>query len=157
MVRYPITVAGHKAIKEDLEHLRKVARPDIIAKIAEARAHGDLKENAEYHAARESQGFIEGKIQKYENMLADAEVINHLELNGETIFFGATVTLYEVDTEEEVVYQLVGEFESDINLNKLSIKSPIAKALLGKEVGDEVVVHAPSGDREYEILDVEFI
>ena len=157
MARFPMTVAGYEALKKELDHLRKVERPEIIAKIAEARSHGDLKENAEYHAAREKQGFIEGKIQKYESMMADAEVIKHTQLSGDTVLFGATVTLYEVETEKEIVYQLVGEYESDIKANKLSVAAPIAKALLGKEIGDEVVVRTPSGDKGYEILDVEFI
>ena len=157
MARYPMTVAGYAAIKKELDQLRKIERPDIIKKIAEAREHGDLKENAEYHAARERQGFIEGKIQKLEGMMADSEVINHLMLSGDRVFFGATVTLFEIETEEEIVYQLVGEYESDIHKNKLSIAAPIAKALLGQEVGDEVVVSTPSGKKEYEILEVEYI
>ena len=157
MTSFPMTIAGYQALQKELGHLRKIERPEIIEKIAEARSHGDLKENAEYHAAREKQGFIEGKIQKYEGMMADAEVIKHTQLSGDTVFFGATVTLYEMDTEEEVVYQLVGEYESDLKANKLSITAPIAQALLGKEIGDEVIVHTPSGKRGYEILDVVFI
>jgi len=157
MARFPMTVAGYEALKKELDHLRKVERPEIIGKIAEARSHGDLKENAEYHAAREKQGFIEGKIQKYESMMADAEVIKHTQLSGDTVLFGATVTLYEVETEQEIVYQLVGEYESDIKAHKLSVAAPIAKALLGKEIGDEVVVRTPSGNKGYEILDVAFI
>ncbi|MCK5807982.1 transcription elongation factor GreA [bacterium] len=157
MTSFPITVAGYMALQKELGHLRKIERPEIIEKIAEARSHGDLKENAEYHAAREKQGFIEGKIQKYEGMMADAEVIKHTQLSGDVVLFGATVTLYEMDTEEEVTYQLVGEYESDLKANKLSITAPIAQALLGKEIGDEVIVRTPSGERGYEILDVEFI
>ncbi len=157
MERYPMTAAGYKALQEELEHLRKVERPDVIKKIAEARSHGDLKENAEYHAARERQGFIEGKIQKYEAMLAAAEVIDHTKFSGDTVVFGATVTLLNLNSDKEVTYQLVGEYESDIYANKLSIAAPLARLMLGKSIGDTFVMQISGGREEYEILDVEFV
>lgn len=156
MQKFPMTVVGEKALRDELEQLKKIDRPKIVAAIAEAREHGDLKENAEYHAAREQQGFCEGRIQEIEAKLSNAQVIDvaSIEPTGKVIF-GVTVKLLNVDTDEEVTYQIVGEDESDIKLNKISVSSPIARALVGKEIGDVAVVNAPGGDIEYEIDAVE--
>lgn len=158
MQKVPMTVAGEKALREELEQLKKVERPKVIASIAEAREHGDLKENAEYHAAREQQGFIEGRIQDIEGKLSNAQVIDVTALpkTGKVIF-GVTVKLIDVDTEEEKTYQIVGEDEADIPNGKISSGSPIARALIGKEEGDVVVVKVPSGEIEYEIDEVQYI
>lgn len=158
MQKVPMTVAGEKALREELEQLKKVERPKVIASIAEAREHGDLKENAEYHAAREQQGFIEGRIQDIEGKLSNAQVIDVTALpkTGKVIF-GVTVKLIDVDTEEEKTYQIVGEDEADIPNGKISSGSPIARALIGKEEGDVVAVKVPSGEIEYEIDEVQYI
>ncbi len=154
---YPITANGFNKIKEELNNLKKVERPLIIERIAIARSHGDLSENAEYHAAREKHSFIEGRITYLEGIVADAQVIDPLALSGEKVLFGATVTVYDVDADEEVDYNLVGEIESDVENNRLSVTSPIGRALIGKMIGDTAVVDTPGGKRELEILDVKFI
>lgn len=158
MQKFPMTVGGERALRDELEQLKKVDRPRIVAAIAEAREHGDLKENAEYHAAREQQGFCEGRIQEIEAKLSNAQVINvaAMEPTGKVIF-GTTVKLVNVDTDEEVTYQIVGEDEANIKLNKISVTSPISRALVGKEIGDVAIVHAPGGDVEYEIDEVKHI
>lgn len=157
--RIPITKSGEEKLRAELNDLKKNKRPAVIQAIAEAREHGDLKENAEYHAAREQQSFIEGRIQEIEGTLSNANIIDVQLVGssaGKKIVFGATVKLYEFDTEKEVTYQVVGEMEADIKQNLISITSPIARALIGKSEGDEVVVKAPAGDREYEIVTVEY-
>jgi len=158
MTRYPLTKAGTERLREELAHLKKIKRPRIIAEIAEARAHGDLKENAEYHAAREQQGFIEGRVQRLESTISHAQIIDVGSLNaGSKVVFGATVTLADEETGKETTYQIVGDLEADIKHNRIAVSSPIARALIGREEGDEIVVNAPAGDREYEIVSVEYI
>ena len=158
MSRQPLTKAGAERLREELAQLKKVERPKIIAAIAEARAHGDLKENAEYHAAREQQGFIEGRIQHLEYSISHAQVIDVAKLNpGDKVVFGATVTLSDEETAEETTYQIVGDVEADIKHNRIAVSSPISRALIGREVGDVVVVRAPAGEKEYEIVDVEYV
>ena len=152
MNKVPMTVAGEAALREELDQLKKVDRPRISKAIAEAREHGDLKENAEYHAAREQQSFAEGRIMEIEGKLAEAQVIDVTSLpkTGKVIF-GTTVDLINVDTDETVRYQIVGEDEAEVKSNKISVTSPIARALIGKEEGEVVIVRAPGGDVEYEI------
>ena len=153
-----MTVAGEAALKEELEHLKRVQRPSIVKAISEAREHGDLKENAEYHAAREQQGFCEGRIQEIESKLADAVVIDISSIPlGEKVIFGVTVTIINCETDEEMRYKIVGEDEADIKNSKISVSSPIARSLIGKTVGDIVSVQTPSGTLEYEIENVEHI
>ena len=156
--KFPMTVQGEQKLREELDHLKKVERPRIVQAIAEAREHGDLKENAEYHAAREQQSFCEGRIQEVEGKLSNAQVIDVTTLprNGKVVF-GVTVSLLNVDTEKHVIYQIVGEDEADIKANKISIGSPIARALIGKEEGETVVVKTPGGDVEYEIEEIRYI
>lgn len=156
MDRIPMTEEGHQALVNELKTLKSVERPNIIAAIAEAREHGDLSENAEYHAAKEKQSFIEGRIAELDDKLARAEVIDLSRLTGTRVRFGATVTLIDVDTEEEKVYKIVGDDEASIEQGKVSISSPIARALIGKEEGDEAEVSAPGGAKAYEIAKVEF-
>lgn len=156
MEKIPMTAGGHAALEVELKQLKSVERPAIIRAIAEAREHGDLSENAEYHSAKEKQSFIEGRIKELEGILSLAEVIDPAKLSG-TIKFGATVTLVDEDTEEERTYQIVGEYEARIEKGLLNIKSPIARALIGKEEGDSVEVRTPGGDRAYEVLKVAFI
>ncbi len=156
MERIPMTGEGHLALQEELKTLKAVERPNIIAAIAEARAHGDLKENAEYHAAKEKQSFIEGRINEIDNKLAHASVIDVSKLSGGKVRFGATVSIVDVESEEEKTYKIVGEDEADVRDGKISITSPIARALIGKEEGDEAEVAAPSGARAYEIAQVEY-
>ncbi len=151
-----MTAEGHAALDAELKHLKSVERPAVIAAISEAREHGDLSENAEYHAAKEKQSFIEGRVAELEDKLARAEVIDVTKLKGDKIVFGATVTLTDVDTEKQATYRIVGEDEADISKGKVSITSPIARALIGKTVGDEAEVAAPGGARVYEIEEVEF-
>jgi transcription elongation factor GreA len=153
MATVPMTPAGHKRLKEELEHLKSVERPKVIREIAAAREHGDLRENAEYHAAKERQGFIEGRIALIEDALARAEIIEPSRVASNKIAFGAHVKLANTATGEEVTYQLVGPMEADIDHGRISVTSPIAKALVGKEVGDEVKVQTPNGTRVYEVLD----
>ena len=157
MNKVPMTVRGHELLQAELKKLKSVDRPSVIEAIAEARAHGDLKENAEYHAAREQQGFIEGRIQHLEYSISHGQVIDVEKLNpGDRVVFGATVTLSDEETAEETTYQIVGDVEADIKHNRIAVSSPISRALIGQEVGDVVVVRAPAGDREYEIIDVEY-
>ncbi|MGM0633574.1 MAG: transcription elongation factor GreA [Pseudomonadota bacterium] len=154
----PMTVAGAERLREELRELKQVKRPGIIEAIAEAREHGDLKENAEYHAAREQQSFCEGRIAEIEGKLAEAQIIDITKIpNEERVIFGVTVTLINVESEEQVRYQIVGDDEADVKVGKISISSPIARAMMGKEVGDEVVVKAPGGETTYEIEAVEHI
>lgn len=158
MTRDPLTRKGADRLREELAKLKRDDRPKVIAAIAEARAHGDLKENAEYHAAREQQGFIEGRIQLLESTISHAQIIDIEKLNpGEKVVFGATVTLSDEETAEETTYQIVGDVEADIKHNRIAVSSPISRALIGQEVGEVVVVRAPAGDREYEIIDVEYM
>ena len=156
MERIPMTAEGHAALQAELKTLKSVERPSIIAAISEARAHGDLSENAEYHAAKEKQSFIEGRISEIDDKLARADVIDVSKLGGTKIRFGATVSIVDVDTEDEQTYKIVGEDEASVKLGKISITSPIARALIGKEEGDEAEVAAPSGARAYEITKVEY-
>ena len=158
MNKVPMTVAGEARLRKELEELKGEARPKVIAAIAEAREHGDLKENAEYHAAREQQGFIEGRIQEIESKLSSAQVIDVKKLpkTGKVIF-GVTVELINLGNDEEMAYQIVGEDEADIKGGKISVTSPIARALIGKEEGDMVVVTTPGGEVEYEITSVEHL
>jgi len=156
MLKIPMTVEGFSRLEEELKHLKAVERPAVIRAIAEAREHGDLSENAEYHAARERQSFIEGRVAELEDKISRAEVIDVHKLSGKQVMFGATVTLLDEDTEEKIKYQLVGQDESDIRAGRLSISSPLARALIGKETGDEVAVTLPVGRRTYEITNVEF-
>ncbi|MGY2460840.1 transcription elongation factor GreA [Vreelandella sulfidaeris] len=158
MNKVPMTVAGERSLREELDHLKSEARPQVIAAIAEAREHGDLKENAEYHAAREQQGFIEGRIQEIESKLSVAQVIDVTKLpkTGKVIF-GVTVSLLNLDTDAEVTYRIVGEDEANIKSGRISVTSPIARALIGKEEGDVVVVKTPGGDVEYEVGSVEHL
>lgn len=158
MTQVPMTVAGEAKLREELQRLKSVERPRIIQAIAEARAHGDLKENAEYHAAREQQSFCEGRINEIESKLADSRIIDisNIPCTGKVIF-GATVNIVNCETDETVQYQIVGEDEADVKQNKISVTSPIARALIGKEVGDIVVVKAPGGEIEYEIEDVRHV
>ena len=154
----PMTVEGEARLREELKHLKTVQRPSIIQAIAEAREHGDLKENAEYHAAREQQGFTEGRIQEIEGKLGDVQIIDITTMpqTGKVIF-GVTVTLINIDTEESVCYKIVGEDEAEIKQHKIAYTAPLARALIGKEEGDEVVVVTPGGEIEYEIDKVEYI
>ena len=155
MSRTPMTAQGAQRLRDELQNLKSVDRPRIIAAIAEARAHGDLKENAEYHAAKEQQGFIEGRIAELEDKLARAQIIDPKTINVQgKIVFGATVELFNVAAEEEVRYQIVGELEADIDNGRISVVSPMARALIGKEEGETVEVQAPGGAIEYEVLTV---
>jgi transcription elongation factor GreA len=154
--KVPMTAAGYAALNEELRRRQQEDRPRIIQQIAEARAHGDLSENAEYHAAKEAQSLNEGRIAELEDKLSRAEVIDVTKLNGSTIKFGATVTVVDEDTEEEKAYQIVGESEADVKSGRVSITSPIARALIGKTVGDTVEVTTPGGGKSYEILKVAF-
>jgi transcription elongation factor GreA len=158
MKRTPLTLHGAERLRAEAAHLKKVVRPRIIADIAEARAHGDLKENAEYHAAREQQSFTEGRIRHLDFELSGAQVIDITKLNpGGKVVFGATVTLYDVVKESETTYQVVGDLESDIKAGRIAITSPIARAMIGKEEGDEIVVNAPGGELIYEIVKVVYV
>ncbi|PPB82430.1 transcription elongation factor GreA [Albidovulum inexpectatum] len=156
MEKIPMTRAGYAALDEELRTLKTVDRPAVIKAIAEAREHGDLSENAEYHAARERQSFIEGRIKELESILSRADVIDPAKLSG-SIKFGATVTLIDEDTEEERTYQIVGEAEADIERGLLNIRSPLARALIGKDEGDSVEVRTPGGEKSYEIVKVEYL
>lgn len=157
MEKIPMTLKGAEAIRAELNQLKSVERPAVIKAIAEAREHGDLKENAEYHAAREQQGFIEGRIQDIEGKLSNAQIIDPTTVAaGDRIVFGATIELLDVESDQEVTYQIVGLDEADIKLNKISVTSPIARALIGKGVDDVAEVQAPGGVREYEIMGVSY-
>ncbi len=158
MSKIPMTSIGFKKLRIELDNLKKVERPRIIAAIAEARAHGDLKENAEYHAAREQQGFAEGRIQEIEAKFSNVQIIDVSQMpSGDKVIFGSTVNMINLETDESVGYQIVGDDESDIKFNKISYKSPIARAIIAKEIGDIVTVKTPSGDIEYQIDDVKYI
>lgn len=158
MQKTPMTVHGAEKLREELTELKSVARPKVIQAIAEAREHGDLKENAEYHAAREQQSFIEGRIAEIEGKLSNAQIIDVTKMNANgKVIFGATVDLIEVDSGDEVTYQIVGDDEADIKAGKISVSSPIARALIGKEVDDVAIVQAPGGEREYEIAEVRYV
>ncbi|MEP3655585.1 MAG: transcription elongation factor GreA [Litorimonas sp.] len=154
MQKFPMTVQGHAALESELKHLKTVDRPEVINAIAVARDHGDLKENAEYHAAKEKQGFIEGRIQELESKLALAQVIDPASMSGEVVRFGATIKIVNEDTDEESTYQIVGEDEANVKDGKISVTSPIARAMITKEVGDAFEVIAPGGSKGYEILEV---
>jgi len=156
MQKYPMTVHGHAALETELKHLKAVERPEVINAIAVAREHGDLKENAEYHAAKEKQGFIEGRIKELESKLSLAQVIDPTSMSGEVVRFGATVKIVNEDTDEESTYQIVGEDEANVKDGKISITSPIARAMITKEVGDTFEVIAPGGSKGYEILEVDY-
>ena len=154
MSKVPITIAGAEKLRAELQELKTVQRPAIVNAIAEARTHGDISENAEYHAAKEAQALNEGRIQELEDLIARAEVIDVSKLSGETIKFGATVVLVDEETEEEKTYQIVGDQEADVKSGRISISSPIARALIGKQVGDDIEVNAPGGARGYEVVQV---
>ncbi len=154
MERVPMTVEGYRVLEAELQRLKAEERPRIIQAIAEARAHGDLSENAEYHAAKEAQGMNEAKVAELEDKLGRADVIDPAKLSGDTVKFGATVKLVDEDTDEEVTYKVVGDLEADVKGGKVSISSPIARALIGKSVGDSVEVTTPKGSRSYEILEI---
>jgi len=156
MEQIPLTKEGFVKLEGELKNLKSVQRPAVIQAIAEARAHGDLSENAEYHAAREQQSFIEGRIQELESVIGRAQVIDPKTMSGQVVKFGATVTVVDEDTDDEETYQLVGEYESDTEKGKLSIGAPVARALIGKSVGDLVKVKTPKGLRSYEILEVKY-
>lgn len=155
--KIPMTRSGQRKLLDELKRLKTVDRPNIVREIEEARAHGDLSENAEYKFAKEKQGHIEGRIQQVEDWLARAEVIDVSRLSGDKVVFGATVTLLDVDTEKTVKYRIVGEVEADLKQGLISVTSPLARSLIGRQEGDEVVVRTPGGERVYEILEVAFV
>ncbi|MEJ2316023.1 MAG: transcription elongation factor GreA [Gammaproteobacteria bacterium] len=158
MNKIPLTVRGAETLRAELEELKKIKRPAVIQAIAEARAHGDLKENAEYHAAREQQSFIEGRIKDIESKLSHAQIIDVTTMDaGGRVIFGATVDVVDMNTDEEFTYQIVGEDEADIQKGLISVNSPIARGLVGKEEGDVAVVETPGGKREFEIVEVRYI
>lgn len=158
MQSIPMTLRGAEKLREELDFLKSVRRPEIIAAIADAREHGDLKENAEYHAAREQQGFCEGRIQDIEAKLSNAQVIDITKMpNNGRVIFGATVTVLNLDSEEELTYRIVGDDEADFKQNLISVNSPIARGLVGKECDDVVIIRTPGGDVEFEILKVEYL
>jgi transcription elongation factor GreA len=152
--RIPVTRQGFEAFKEQVRHLKEVERPEVIKAIAEARAHGDLSENAEYDAAKDRQAFVEGRIMELEHKIACADVIDTNEVKTDRVMFGCTVVLFNLSTDDEVRYQLVGSDESDVDQGRISVSSPIGRAMIGKEVGDEIVVQAPGGKRHYEVVDI---
>jgi transcription elongation factor GreA len=156
MNKIPMTADGYSRLEEELKQLKTIERPAIIRAIAEAREHGDLSENAEYHAARERQSFIEGRVLELEDKISRAEIIDVSKLSGKVIKFGATVTLIDEDTDEKSAYQIVGEDEADIKSKRLAITAPLARALVGKKVGDQVEVTTPGGSKSYEIAKVQF-
>jgi len=157
MEKVPVTKAGYDRLNAELKELKENERPAVIKAIAEAREHGDLSENAEYHAARERQSFVEGRIQELEGLVSRADVIDPTKIGGDTIKFGATIEIVDEDTDEEKTYQIVGESEADIDSGKLNMRAPLARALIGKEVGDSVEVNTPGGGKSYEILNIKFI
>ena len=156
MSKFPITIEGFEKLSEELSQLKTVERPAVIASISEAREHGDLSENAEYQAAKEKQGFIEGRIANLEDKIARSEVIDISKLSGNTVKFGARVNLIDLDTKKKISYQIVGEYESELEQGKVSFSSPIARAMVGKNKGEVIEVGAPSGIKEYKILEVTF-
>lgn len=157
MEKVPMTGPGYTKIEDEVRNLKTVERPAVIRAISEARAHGDLSENAEYHAAKERQGFIEGRLLELEDMLARAQVIDPTKLSGKVVKFGATVSMVDEDTDKEVTYQIVGDMEADLKQKRISISSPMARALIGKAVGESVEVAAPGGAKSYEILKVKYV
>jgi|TARA_B100001059_G_C17715399_1_gene517714 transcription elongation factor GreA len=158
MSKVPMTVHGAQLLRDELKNLKSVERPNVITAISEARAHGDLKENAEYHAAKEQQGFIEGRIKEIEGKIANAQEVDITSINAQgKVVFGATVEVIDLHNEQEITYKIVGEDESDIKLGLISYTSPIARALIGKSEGDEIIFQAPGGEREYEILSVQYL
>ena len=156
MDKVPMTAEGHAAMLEEIKHLKTVERPRIIRLIEEARSHGDLSENAEYHAAKEQQGWIEARVAELEDKISRADIIDISKLSGETVKFGAKVTLVDEDSDEQAAYQIVGEFEADVKKGKISVSSPIARAIIGKKKGDSVEVATPGGGKSYEILKVKW-
>ena len=156
MEKVPMTAEGHTAMVDEIKHLKSVERPRIIKAIEEARSHGDLSENAEYHAAKEQQGWVEARVAELEDKLSRADIIDITKLSGDTVKFGAKVTLVDEDSEEESAYQIVGEFEADVKKGKISVSSPIARAIIGKRKGDSVEVSTPGGGKSYEILKVRY-
>ena len=156
MDKIPVTKIGYEALEKELKNLKSVERPAVIEAIAEARAHGDLSENAEYHAARERQSFIEGRIQELESVISAAQVIDPSSLSGDTVKFGARILIVDEDTDVEVSYQIVGHHEANADEGKISLNAPIARALIGKAIGDSVTVQTPQGEKFYEILEVEY-
>ena len=157
MTKIPMTADGYKALDEEMKNLKSVERPAVIQAIAEAREHGDLSENAEYHAAKERQGWIEGRLAEIEDKLARAQVIDVAKLDGDTVKFGATVTVVDEDTDAEAAYKIVGEDEADVKSGKISVTSPLARSMINKEVGDVVEVNAPGGLKSYEIIEVSWV
>jgi transcription elongation factor GreA len=156
MDKVPMTATGHQAMLEEIKHLKSVERPRIIRLITEARSHGDLSENAEYHAAKDQQGWIEARVAELEDKVSRAEVIDVTKLSGDTVKFGAFVSLLDEDSDEEAVYQIVGEFEADVKKGKISVTSPIARAIIGKRKGDSVEVMTPGGGKSYEIVRIRY-
>ena len=154
MDKVPMTAEGHSAMMDEVKHLKTVERPRIIKAIEEARSHGDLSENAEYHAAKEQQGWTEARVAELEDKLSRAEIIDISKLSGDTVMFGAKVTLIDEETDEKTAYQIVGEFEADVKKGKISVSSPIARAIIGKKLGDSVEVNTPGGGKSYEIAKV---
>lgn len=157
MQKVPMTKKGAERLQQELTNLKSVERPAIIAAIAEAREHGDLSENAEYHAAREKQSFIEGRIQELESAMSCADIIDTAALSGDTVVFGATVSLMDEDTEDELKYQIVGQYEADLEHGRISVSAPLARALIGKAVGDTAELASPKGKKSYEILEIEYV
>ena len=157
MEKVPMTASGYSRLQEELKHLKTVERPAVIRAIAEAREHGDLSENAEYHAARERQSFIEGRVLELADRISRAEVIDVSALSGDSVKFGATVKLADEDTDEEATYQIVGQDESDIKAGRLSVTAPLARGLIGKTVGEVVEVTTPNGSKSYEVMDIQFV
>ncbi len=157
MASFPMTPRGQQILKDELKRLREVERPKNVRDIEEARAHGDLKENAEYHAAKERQGFIEGRSREIEAILAQAEIIDPAKLSGSKVVFGATVKLTDTDSGEEVTYTIVGDYEADIKEKRIAVSAPLARAMIGREQGDTVSLRTGKGTREYEISDVQFV
>jgi transcription elongation factor GreA len=157
MEKVPMTADGHAAMMQEIKHLKTVERPRIIQAIEEARSHGDLSENAEYHAAKEQQGWTEARVAELEDKISRAEVIDISKLGGNTVMFGAKVTLIDEETDEQASYQIVGEFEADVKKGKISVSSPIARAIIGKKMGDSVEVNTPGGGKSYEIAKVKWL
>jgi transcription elongation factor GreA len=157
MNKIPMTRKGFEQLKEELDHLKRQERPNVVEEIETARAHGDLSENAEYHAAKERQGFVEGRIQELQAKISNAEIIDPSTMSGDRVVFGATVTIFDFSNDEESTYQIVGDDEADIKDQKISFSSPIARAIIGKSVGEEVTIKTPGGQKEVEIVDVEFV
>ena len=156
MAKFPMTPRGQQALRDELKRFREIERPKNVRDIEEARAHGDLRENAEYHAAKEKQGFLEGRSREIEAVLAQAEVIDPSKLSGDRVVFGATVTLTDTDSGEEMTYAIVGDYEADIKLGRIAISAPVARAIIGKEKGDTVTIRTGKGTREYQISQVRF-